>query len=597
MRFLWLALTVVVACVVAIALVRARRPAAPMAASAAAATGGITAAQPVLGDVQGDVQAQRGTAIALLYASNLQGEYEHCGCPSHPLGGLARRATVIDRARAENAGVLIVDAGDMLLPAGFPGNDHNKTGNKLKAPDASEIERRAQLILSSYARMGVHAVLPAEGDLAIGPRKLLRLLKSLRVPAVASNLMDRAGRPIFERDRIVVVAGVPIGIFGVVQSLSKHQDLWQKWQIQVADPTATARAEIASLKARGAKMIVALLHLGPRGEAAQLLRDAPGINWAVQGHSGAQLETPETVGGARLVEAMSMGKLAGRLDIHLVKGVDGDAATFADKGERAQVLTIIADHRRQLVDIERRAAEDKTDQLRDYYKLRREGITAAIARETELVRKLPNVVAGSWYENRIIPLDESIPDHRGIALLISAYNAESARRAAAGLPVGVAMRDPRAAVPLPPPSASAPASASGAGRPELSTYAGSTACAGCHESAWKIFQTTKHARALSALVPLKRERDPTCVGCHSTGYQVPGGAATIREATTRLKDVGCESCHGPGLAHLTNTDKKRTTQRAVSESVCRGCHTPDQTNGEFEYESFRRAILGRGHGA
>lgn len=380
----------------------------------------------------GDVKVTRGTAIALLYSSNLQGEYEHCGCGAHPLGGLVRRATVIDRARAESDGVLVVDAGDLLLPALF----HD---DRRPPPATEEVERRARLMLQAYARMGVHAFLPAERDLAVGPGRLARLLKATNVPAVASNLRDGRdgkGQPLFERDRIVTVAGVSVGIFGVVQPQPEDQALWRRWRISATDPTATAREEVASLTARGARVIVALLHLGPAGAAEKLLLQVPGISFAVQGHSDQQLESPPTFGGARLVEAMSTGRLAGRLDLHVV----GGATIFADKGERAQVLTIIADHRRQLADLEKRAAADKTEQLRDYYKLRREGISAAIIRETELARRLPGVVRGSWYENQIIPLDESIPDHPEVAVLVAAYNAESARRRAAGLPVGIAMR-------------------------------------------------------------------------------------------------------------------------------------------------------------
>ncbi|MES1205237.1 MAG: multiheme c-type cytochrome [Pseudomonadota bacterium] len=537
-----------------------------------------------------EAQAERGTRIALLYAANLQGEYEHCGCPSHPLGGLVRRATVIDRARAESDGVLIVDAGDMLLPAVF--HDDTLRGGALQAPDPAEVERRARLILQSYARMGVNAVLPAERDLGIGPSKLKQLLQSTRVPAVASNLVGANGGDVFPRDRLLTVAGVTVGIFGVVQPQPEDAALWAKWAITATDPTAAAREEVASLRARGAKMIVALLHLGAPAAARKLLEEVPGITWAVQGHAGTQLETPDTVGGAHLVEALTMGKMAGRLDIHVVDGT----AAFKDRGERAQVLTIVEDHRRQLVDLERRAAEDKTDQLRDYYKLRREGLNTAIARETELAHKLPAVIRGSWYENRLIPLDESIPDHPAIALLTAAYNAENARRALAGLPVGIALRDTRSVIVVPADSAASKGGGSAVPPAAPTTYAGSPACAGCHQAAWAVFQNTKHARALASLRPLKRDRDPTCVGCHATGYLLPGGTTSIREATLRLKDVGCESCHGPGLEHLTAQNKKDTTRRKVDESVCRGCHTPDQTNGEFAYESFRKAILGPGHG-
>jgi len=390
--------------------------------------------------VPAEVSAERGVHIALFYSSNVQGEFEDCGCPSHPEGGLARRATLIDRARAEADGVLVVDAGDMLLPAVF----HS---DRLRPPEPTEVERRARLLLDSYARMGVAAMLPAERDLGIGLTRLRRLLQASGVPVVASNLVDGQGRPLFDRDRLVTIAGVPIGIFGVVQPLEEDRRQWERWDVRATDPTAAAREEISSLKARGARMVVALVHLGSANATRELLRAAPGITWAVQGHAGMQFESPETVGGARLLEAMSQGKLAGRLDIHIVDGKRATTtatatAAFTDRGERAQVLAILADHRRQLADLEKRATEDKTEQLRAFYILRREGLTKAIDRDIALARRLPTALVGSWFENHIIALDPSIPDHPDTAVLVRAYTGENARRTARGLPVGIEMRVP-----------------------------------------------------------------------------------------------------------------------------------------------------------
>ena len=62
------------------------------------------------------------------------------------------------------------------------------------------------------------------------------------------------------------------------------------------------------------------------------------------------------------------------------------------------------------------------------------------------------------------------------------------------------------------------------------------------------------------------------MGCHSTGYAASGDRWAMREATTRLRDVGCESCHGPSLAHVTSPDKRGTTRRAVAQTVCLGWH-------------------------
>lgn len=543
-----------------------------------------------------ETTASRGTHIALFHGANLEGEYEVCGCPSHPLGGLARRATVIDEGRADADGVLVVDAGDLILPAQF------RPEHRLP-PVADEVERRADLLLSAYARMGVNAFLPAERDLAVGPNKLKQWLKAHGIPAVATNLVGRDGRPFFERDRIVTVAGVSVGIFGVLAAQPEDAELWHGWPVHTTPPEEAARDEVASLRARGARMIVALLHLGPAGAAHALLRAVPGIDWAVQGHVGMQIDPPSVVGGAHLVDTLTTGKFAGRLDIHLVTSPGdgsrpGTTDDWKDRGQRKQLLGIIADHRGQLADLARRAASDHGGELQDFYRQRREAIERALTGELADIGKLPAAITGSWYEAQIIPLDEAIPDQAGVAMLVAAYNAENARRATAGLPVGVALRDPAG------PHAHGPEAArpGDAGQTKPTRYAGSASCASCHPKEWAFFTTTKHAGALATLANLPRSKggprdhDPTCVGCHATGFMLPGGTWNVAVASTRLRDVGCESCHGPSLGHISLADKKQTTKRAVPETVCRGCHTPDRTNGEFDYRAFTKAILGPGHG-
>jgi Cytochrome c554 and c-prime len=529
-----------------------------------------------------DTIAARGTHLALLYGSNLFAEYENCGCPSHPLGGLARRASVIDRARADADGVLVVDAGDMLMPAVF--HDAARI-----APATTEVERRARLILEAYARMGVEAVLPAERDLAVGIPRLRRWLTELHIPAVASNLFNPDGSALFERDRIITVAGLAVGIFGVVAPLPEDDAQWKSWPVRVREPAAVAREEIASLRRRGASIIVALVHLGSTDGVRQLLEAAPGIDWAVQGHTQMQLETVDKVGSARRLEAFSLGKLVGRVDIHVI----GGSFELSDRGDRAQVATILDDHRRQLTDLDRRSSEAQTDGLRAYYRMRREGLLAAMKRETVLLQHIPAMIRGSWFENRLIPLDESIPDHPGVAFLVQAYNAQSIRRAASGLPVGVVWRSAGDAAARP---ATEHAPTTAPPRVAPLAYAGSLACARCHAAAWQHFQTTKHAHALASLAKLKRDRDPTCVVCHATGYFLPGGTTRIAEATGTFKDVGCESCHGGSRAHATAQAPRATPLSPANELTCRGCHTPDQTNGEFAYPRFLAAILGPGHG-
>jgi hypothetical protein len=539
------------------------------------------------------VEPPRGKVLALVYTSNVGGEYEHCGCPVHPLGGLGRRAAEVDRVRAASDGVISVDAGDLFLPAV---SAQPASGRR---PAASELERRARLLAAAYARLGVTAFSPGERDLALGVPLLRRVLADAKVPVVSANLVDARGQLLFPADRIVEVAGVRVGIFGVTAA-SPPDPAWRGWGVEARDPAAAARAEVASLRARGARVVVALVHVGGTPDSKRLLAAAPGIDWAVLGHSGLNLETPELVeapgGGARELEAMSLGRNLGRLDLHVVAG-DG-AGPYADRGARAQLAAILADHRRQIEEYEQRLAPPDGQAppqgqatMRAYYEQRLEELRRAVARDTTQLRAMPPRVTGNWFENRIVPLDTSVPDQPGMAALVAAYNAESDRLAAAGQPVGIKILAPGA--PPPPPRAGPPADA----KPATVTYVGAATCAPCHEPATAFWRATKHARALASLEAAHRARSATCVGCHVTGWFQPGGTEDLAVATTRLRDVGCESCHGPGSTHAETPNIPGRIARQVPASVCLGCHTPDQTQDGFDYAAFLGAVTGPGHGA
>ncbi len=111
---------------------------------------------------------------------------------------------------------------------------------------------------------------------------------------------------------------------------------------------------------------------------------------------------------------------------------------------------------------------------------------------------------------------------------------------------------------------------------------------------WK---TTDHADAMATLKKKGHDHDPACIGCHTTGYLLPGGTRYVETAVEKFADVGCECCHGPSAPHVRSVDKKKGTSRKVGAEVCLGCHTPDQNVGAFDYDSAVASILGPGHGA
>lgn len=455
----------------------------------------------------------------------------------------------------------------------------------VKPPDAGEVERRARLLFQAMARVGMAAWTPGDRDFDMGPDRLVRMLRRYRIPAVSANVTDRRGKRLFEADRIVTAAGTKVGFFGVTALLPEDREMWARHGIDAGDPIATARVEVESLRRRGARLVVALLHVGSMEKTKELVKAVPGIDVAVLGHSQMNLDTPDVEGQTRIVEAMQLGKNVGRLDLHVIDG----GLRFSNRGQRAQILTIRADHQQQIADFRRRAGDDKTGKLKPYFDSRIKALTESVERETKLLASLPEKVEGSWLENRILPLDSAIVDHPAVAMLVADYNAETVRRAADGKPTGIGWPGHPMGGHARPPTA--------ARSDEPLRYAGVVSCGECHASAMTFWQGTKHAVALATLKRKGRDQDPACVGCHVTGYARPGGTTDLALATGRLKDVGCEACHGPGSDHIVADSKKTTTTLKVGVDVCLGCHTPDQTDGDFDYPHFLKAILGPGHGA
>ena len=126
------------------------------------------------------------------------------------------------------------------------------------------------------------------------------------------------------------------------------------------------------------------------------------------------------------------------------------------------------------------------------------------------------------------------------------------------------------------------------------SYIGSAACQGCHAQAYALWKTTPHAKAWATLENKGRTYDYTCVGCHSAGFDEPGGFCRISEAGDRV-NVGCESCHGPGSLHAASGNKA-LIKRQVPVEGCTNCHHPPHTN-TFVYTDRLKRVLGPGHEA
>ena len=61
------------------------------------------------------LEAAESKKIRIVSTANVHGETDPCGWKKKPLGGLARKATIIDELRSEGFDVLVLDAGNLFF--------------------------------------------------------------------------------------------------------------------------------------------------------------------------------------------------------------------------------------------------------------------------------------------------------------------------------------------------------------------------------------------------------------------------------------------------------------------------------------------------
>ena len=147
-------------------------------------------------------------------------------------------------------------------------------------------------------------------------------------------------------------------------------------------------------------------------------------------------------------------------------------------------------------------------------------------------------------------------------------------------------------------------------------FAGSAACAECHEEAHEVWANSAHAHALTTLEDARprRDGDPECLSCHVVGWApqrfepFEGGFAGM-EKTPHLAHQGCENCHGPAAAHtavergdVRATEAERDRLRAeITLSLdtpegklkavnnCLECHDLDNSP-QFDFDEYWPAV-------
>lgn len=442
---------------------------------------------------------------------------------------------MISQLRADGRPLFVVDAGNMFWKAPM-----------LPASLDAETRVKARLQAESVALAGIDAMLPAEGDWALGRAFVEETAAAFDLPYLAANLECEQKLP-FPRYRVVERDGLRVAFVGVLPASMNVPGC------RVGDPASlftAAQAENPDL--------VVLLSGQRRVEDEKLLARQE-VDLVLNGRDRELSSAGEPIGqGALWIGGGSRGKQVIVAELERVAGASG----WSDAGALEDLAAGKDRYARRLAELEKRraAATDPKEQARldtqiGFFRKQLAEASAKVDAAAATQQGKTNRASV-----RMVELGTDVADEPRTAALVA-----KAKEQISGAP---------AAVPV--------------ARPEgIGPFLGSSGCLACHAPEAAQWAGTGHSRAWASLIAKNRQGERECAECHSTGAFHPDGPKAVAEM---MPDVGCEACHGPGRDHaLQPTAVKLVAD--TPQQTCVVCHDAKNDGGRFVWEEYRSRVV------
>jgi len=234
------------------------------------------------------LQPVQPVSVSIIYSANLDGELEPCGCSEQgDLGGLKRRAQLLDDLRKQQADLIVVSGGGLI------------------ANEASSDQVKSQFILEGFKALNYDAVALQWKDVAFG----VDFLKEHRLPWVASNWRgeDISRREEISRDngalRLHVYTWLDPSESPMRQMAGQHE---------LAEDNKEAVAE--QLRQSHDSGVLTFLVVNKPLQDIQKLFDLQSVDILLIKSKYEEYAEPQTVANTLVLQAGSRGMRLGRLD-------------------------------------------------------------------------------------------------------------------------------------------------------------------------------------------------------------------------------------------------------------------------------------------
>ncbi len=203
----------------------------------------------------------------------------------------------------------------------------------------------ADLIISSFSKMGCDAVNIGAYDLSLGVDYLRKKERKAKFTFLSGNILDKHNKNIFTPSIIKTVNGVKVGILGLCGNKLKIDKIPGGNKFKVASPMEKAEEISARLKKEGAEYVVLLTNLNNRYCRRIAQRGMP-IDLIIGSSKRSRISLPILVQDTYIVHVERGGKSVGRLDVSFLgpAGVEALPAALRYKGKTVGENIFLLNH-------------------------------------------------------------------------------------------------------------------------------------------------------------------------------------------------------------------------------------------------------------
>ena len=236
--------------------------------------------------------------ILVIASTDQKGYLRNCGCGNLQLGGLARRASIVKKLKADFSSerILQVDAG------GF------------SEVFTSEGIIKTEMVLQIYRDLGLSAINISVSELGRDANVILEILEETKIPYISANIVSEGSQqPYFPAFVIVEKLNKKIGIIGITEHVRRRWKLKSGEKLKTCDPEIALSKLLPALRDK-VDTIVLLAHL-PKRKLKDLAKDLVSVDLIVAGDGYSGFEKGNLRGDLKFFFPGVKGQYLGKMSL------------------------------------------------------------------------------------------------------------------------------------------------------------------------------------------------------------------------------------------------------------------------------------------